>query len=70
MSSLARQFLSDRSQSSGAIAYDLSELKELETMLGSEEVVDDGVLIERLAHLRAALEQHSQADAAVIFNEV
>lgn len=70
MSSLARQFLSDRSQSSGAIAYDLGELKELEAILGSEESVDNAILIERLAHLRSALEQHSQADAAIIFNEV
>jgi hypothetical protein len=70
LSTLARQFLSDKSQSTGSIAYDLEELKELGTLLSPGEAIDYPLLIEELAHLRSALEQHSQADAAIIFSEV
>ena len=70
LSNLARQFLSDKSQTSGSVAYRLDELKELESLLSKGEDVDGRLLIDELAHLRSALEQHSQADAAIIFNEV
>lgn len=70
MSSLARQFLGGRQQSADVVAYDLSELQDLETLLKGESNVDYSQLVERLAHLRSALEQHGQTDAAIIFNEV
>ena len=70
LSNLARQFLSDRPQAGGSVAYSLGELKELEHLLSEGESADRRLLVEELAHLRSALEQHSQADAAIIFNEV
>ena len=70
LTSLARQFLSESPQNSGAGTYRLHELKDLETLLSKVEDVDSRVLIDELAHLRSALEQHSQADAAIVFDEV
>jgi hypothetical protein len=70
LSSLARQFLSDNFQSSGSVAYHSDDLKVLEALLSQGKHFDHRVLIDELAHLRSALEQHSQADAAIIFDEV
>jgi hypothetical protein len=70
LSNLARQFLSDRPQGPGFVAYSLDELKELEYLLSQGENADRRLLIDELAHFRSALEQHTQADAAIIFNEV
>lgn len=70
LSSLARQFLADRPQPGGRVAYGLDELKELEDLLSKGDDADCEPLIEELGNLRSALEQHSQADAAIVFNEV
>ena len=69
LGNLARKFLADRDQT-GAIMGRLDELEELKGLLDQGEAVDQELLIRELAHLRSVVEQHSQADAAVVFNEV
>jgi hypothetical protein len=70
LSSLARKFLVHPVQGGGSVAYRPEELKELKTLLEGDDVAKYDLLVEELAHLRSVLEQHAQADAAIIFNEV
>jgi ABC-type ATPase with predicted acetyltransferase domain len=70
LSSLARKFLSQAAQGAGAVVCQLEHLNALRALLEKDDVANDKVLIEELAHLRAILEQHAQADAAIVFNEV
>lgn len=71
LSNLARQFLSERPPGGApSVMYGLDELKQLEGLLAEGENADRRLLIEELARLRSALEQHSQSDAAIIFSEV
>jgi len=46
------------------------ELKELKVLLEGATQLILKELVEGLAHLRSVLEQHAQADAAIVFNEV
>lgn len=70
ISSLARKFLADSFQGAGAVLYRPEELKELRALLAAGDEVDHQALIDDLARLRAVVEQHAQADAAIVFNEV
>jgi hypothetical protein len=70
LSSLARRFLVDHVQGGTLPLCDAAELGDLRHLLGQGDTVDHRLLAEELSHLRAVLEQHSQADAAIIFNEV
>lgn len=70
LSTLARKFLSHPAQGAGTVLYDPEDLKELKVLLEKGEAVRHEVLVDQLAHLRSVLEQHAQADAAIVFNEV
>ncbi len=70
LSSLARKFLAHPAQGVGTVAYGAEELKELKTLLEEGDAAKHKVLVEELARLRSVLEQHAQADAAIVFNEV
>jgi hypothetical protein len=70
LSSLARRFLAHSAQGVGAVPYRPEELKELKALLEEDDAAKHNVLVEDLAHLRSVLEQHAQADAAIVFNEV
>jgi len=70
LSSLARRFLVDHTQSGALPLCRPEELDDLKLLLEQGETTDHRLLAEELSRLRAVLEQHSQADAAVIFNEV
>jgi hypothetical protein len=70
LGSLARKFLADRVQGGGPMLCRPEELSELKTLLEAGDAVDHEMLVEELARLRSVLEQHSQADAAIVFNEV
>ena len=70
LGSLARRFLVDQSGAGGPAQYRLEELNDLRNMLNEGEAADHDLLIKELAHLRTLLEQHSQADAAIVFNEI
>jgi len=69
LSSLARRFLNQPNQGIRP-AYRAEDLKELKVLLEEGDAVNNEVLVTRLARLRAVLEQHAQADAAIVFNEV
>lgn len=70
LSSLARRFLAHSTQGVGTVPYRTDELRELKALLEEGEAAKHDVLVEELAHLRCVLEQHAQADAAIVFNEV
>lgn len=70
LSTLARKFLIRSEESAGLGLYHAEDLKELKSLLQEGDAVRHDVLVERLAHLRSVLEQHAQADAAVVFNEI
>ena len=70
LSSLARRFLNQPNQGIRPAAYRAEDLKELKVLLEEGDAVNNELLVARLARLRAVLEQHAQADAAVVFNEV
>lgn len=42
----------------------------MKVLLEKGEAADDNILAKELGHLRLVLELHSQADAAIVFNEV
>jgi hypothetical protein len=70
LSTLVRRFLEDSAQGGAVIPYSAEELKEMKTLLEKGDAADYPVLARELAHLRSVLELHSQADAAIVFNEV
>lgn len=70
LSTLARKFLEHSAQGSGVVPYGAEELKEMKALLEKGDAADDNILAKELAHLRSILELHSQADAAIVFNEV
>ena len=70
LSTLARKFLRQPAQGIRPAAYRADDLKELKVLLEEGDAVNNEVLVARLARLRAVLEQHAQADAAIVFNEV
>jgi hypothetical protein len=70
LSSLARKFLSNPAEVGGTVFYRPEELKELKVLLEEGDATNLKELVEGLAHLRSVLEQHAQADAAIVFNEV
>ena len=70
LSSLARRFLAHSAQGVGTVPYLAEELRELKALLEEGDATKHDVLVEELAHLRSVLEQHAQADAAIVFNEV
>ncbi len=70
LSSLARRFLAHSAQGVGTVPYRTGELRELKALLEEGDATKHDVLVEELAHLRSVLEQHAQADAAIVFNEV
>jgi hypothetical protein len=70
LSSLARKFLAHPAQNSGSILYRAGDLKELKALLQEGDSVEHEALIKGLAYFRSVLEQHAQADAAIVFNEV
>jgi hypothetical protein len=70
LSSLARRFLNHPIQDIRPAGYRAEDLKELKALLEEGEAVNNELLVARLARLRAVLEQHAQADAAIVFNEV
>ena len=70
LGSLARRFLTDREAGTGAVLCRPEELRELKTLLDQGDEADPKTLIQELSHLRSVLELHSQADAAIVFNEV
>lgn len=70
LSTLARKFLSYPAQGTGSVLYHPEDLKELKVLLEEGDAAQHDVLVGRLAHLRSVLEQHAQADAAIVFNEV
>jgi hypothetical protein len=70
LSTLARKFLELSAQGVGVVPFSAEELKEMKVLLEKGEAADDNVLAKELGHLRSVLELHSQADAAIVFNEV
>ena len=70
LSTLARKFLYYPAQGTGSVLYHPEDLKELKVLLEEGDAAQHDVLVARLAHLRSVLEQHAQADAAIVFNEV
>jgi len=70
LSSLARRFLNQPIQGIRPAGYRAEDLKELKALLEEGDAVNNELLVARLARLRAVLEQHAQADAAIVFNEV
>jgi hypothetical protein len=70
LSSLARRFLVHSGQGVGSVLYGMEDLRELRALLDEDVATKDAVLVNGLARLRSVLEQHAQADAAIIFNEV
>jgi hypothetical protein len=70
LSTLARKFLELSAQGAGVVPFSAEELKEMKVLLEKGEAADDNVLAKELGHLRSVLELHSQADAAIVFNEV
>jgi hypothetical protein len=70
LGSLARKFLVLPGQPTGAVSYRLEDLKDLKTLLDAGDLADNEALVRSLTYFRAVLEQHAQADAAVVFNEV
>lgn len=70
ISSLARKFLFNPAQTGGTTVYRPEELKELKALLEKGDSASHEDLVGGLAHLRSILEQHAQADAAIVFNEV
>ena len=57
-------------QPTGAVSYRLEDLKDLKALLDAGDSADDEALVRSLTYFRSVLEQHAQADAAVVFNEV
>lgn len=70
LSNLARKFLTHPAQNAGSILYRADDLKELKALLQEGDAVEHEALIKGLAYFRSVLEQHAQADAAIVFNEV
>jgi hypothetical protein len=70
LSTLARKFLVHPGQNAGSVPYRADDLKELKALLEKRDSVDHEALIKGLAYFRSVLEQHAQADAAIVFNEV
>lgn len=70
LSNLARKFLVHPAQNAGSVLYRADDLKELKALLEERDSVNHEALIKGLAHFRSVLEQHAQADAAIVFNEV
>ena len=70
LGSLARKFLAPRELGGGTTMCRPDDLKDLQRLLEQGDTGDQEALIRNLAQLRSVLEQHSQADAAVVFNEV
>ena len=70
LSTLARKFLIRSKEGAGSGLYHAEDLKELKGLMEEGDAVRHDLLVERLAHLRSVLEQHAQADAAVVFNEI
>jgi len=70
LGSLARMFLVLPGQPTGAVSYRLEDLKDLKALLDAGDSADDEALVRSLTYFRSILEQHAQADAAVVFNEV
>jgi len=70
LSSLARKFLTHSGENAGSVLYRVENLRELKALLEEDAATKDKVLVDELASLRSVLEQHAQADAAIIFNEV
>ncbi len=70
LSNLARKFLVHPAQNAGSVLYRADDLKELKALLEERNAVNHEALIKGLAYFRSVLEQHAQADAAIVFNEV
>lgn len=70
LGSLARKFLVAPSQAAKGVSYRLDDLKELAGLLEAGDSANGESLVRALSHFRSILEQHAQADAAVVFNEV
>jgi hypothetical protein len=70
LSNLARKFLAHPAQNAGSILYRAGDLKELKALIQEGDSVEHEALIKGLAYFRSVLEQHAQADAAIVFNEV
>ncbi len=70
LSNLARRFLTESNETLRSATYRAEDLKELKALLEEGDAADNRLLVARLTLLRAVLEQHAQADAAIVFNEV
>jgi len=70
LGNLARKFLVLPGQSTDAVSYRVEDLKDLKTLLEAGDSADDEALVRGLSYFRSVLEQHAQADAAIVFNEV
>jgi len=70
LGNLARKFLALPGQTTEVVSNRLEDLKELKKLLDAGDSVNDEALIRGLMYFRSVLEQHAQADAAIVFNEV